>query len=32
LSSEVQGLRTNEIAQLEAALNAKGVPRILLPH
>jgi len=32
LGSEVQSLRTNEIAQLEAALNAKGVPRILLPH
>ncbi|MCX7054509.1 MAG: glycosyl hydrolase [Proteobacteria bacterium] len=32
LSSEVQGLRTNEIARLEAALNAKGIPRILLPH
>jgi hypothetical protein len=32
LSGEVQSLRTKEIAQLEAALNAKGVPRILLPH
>jgi hypothetical protein len=32
LSSEVQGLRTNEIAQLEAALSAKGIARILLPH
>jgi len=32
LSGEVQSLRTHEISQLEAALNAKGVPRILLPH
>jgi hypothetical protein len=32
LNGEVQALRTNQIAQLEGALNAKGIPRILLPH
>jgi len=32
LNTEVQGLRANEIAQLESALTAKGIPRILLPH
>ena len=32
LNAEVQKMRSGEIARLEAALNAAGVPRILLPH
>ena len=32
LNAEVQRMRGGEIARLEAALNAAGIPRILLPH
>jgi photosystem II stability/assembly factor-like uncharacterized protein len=32
LNAEVQAMRAKEITELESSLNARGVPRILLPH